>query len=283
MSSEAQHSAKACPDQCLVLEDLDTGWEGGCFGLQNYPSETQEQCRSNCCADAACEVWQFSYTGCWRGKGHYCRDGQGLNTHRPENLRLVAAQRISHGTVKVVETSLDGKRCLGLKEEKYTSKMFEKDLISRCRRKCYSDTTCGIWQVANGTCWYGPSLLCRLTFKHGEWIAASERIRHECKDVAEDIGPFTNLVASVDFVLAMLLGLVVLVWIIWGCCCRRITRRRMKNSIDLQRDETMDEPFDSMIEANAENESFRDSFSETVGFMSCNRRDYDLDLEEADE
>merc|ERR1719240_689147 len=147
IASEPPHGTEGCPQQCLVLEDLSTGWEGGCYGLEQYPSETQEECRANCCADAACEVWQFSYTGCWRGKGHYCRNGQGFK-HRPENLRLVAAQRITHGTVKVLD-SLVGKRCLGLKEEKYYSTMFEKDLINRCRMKCYSDTSCSVWQVSN--------------------------------------------------------------------------------------------------------------------------------------
>merc|ERR1719262_112962 len=89
------HRRNPCPAQCGVIEDISTGWEGGCYGLQQYAQETKEDCRQNCCSDPDCEVWQFSYTGCWRGKGHYCRNGYGFE-RRPDNLRLVAAQRVVH-------------------------------------------------------------------------------------------------------------------------------------------------------------------------------------------
>lgn len=278
-SAGAQHGKEACPQQCLVLEDLDTGWQGGCHGLQNYPTETQEECRANCCADATCDVWQFSYTGCWRGKGHQCHDvsvedGQRtFRKHRPENLRLVAAQRIVHGTVNVVE-SLVGKHCLGLKEAEFKTNMFQEDLITRCRRKCYSDISCGIWQVANSTCFYGRSLICQSNIQPwAAWVVASERIRHECKDPTAGIGVFSNLVASVDFLLAMLLTSVVGLWLFWGCCLRSWSRRRMKNSFPAEREDSVE----GEVEANAEDATE----SERAQFMMCtnSRVDYD-DAEE---
>lgn len=265
--SEPQDGRKACSQQCLVVEDLATGWEGGCYGLQKYPSETQEECRANCCADAACEVWQFSYTGCWRGKGHNCLDGRGFQ-HRPENLRLVAAQRITHGTVKVLG-SLAGRKCLGLKEEKYFSSMFEEDLIDRCRTKCYSDTSCGTWQVANGTCLYGRALLCREDIRHAQWVVASEKIRHECNDGSE-MTPFSNVVAFTEFSCLMLLTLALGLCLVRGCTKDR-SRRFTKD--DFRQQESTDQPPDR--DAIYEED---DSFSEGQHFLShytstCSRAD----------
>merc|ERR1739848_42103 len=132
-----RHHPMACPGRCSVLEDFINGWEGWCYGLTQYPTETQEECQANCCTDATCVVWQFAYTGCWSGKGHYCRNGYSHGFQkRPESLKLMAAQRIVHGTIEVLE-DLAGQQCIGLKRDVFFSNISHEVLVQRCRLKCY--------------------------------------------------------------------------------------------------------------------------------------------------
>ncbi|CAE7657370.1 hypothetical protein AK812_SmicGene23378 [Symbiodinium microadriaticum] len=75
---------------CPVLGKLD-GKQ--CFGLDHDPNSTSiELCRSTCCADKACEVWQYNPEyGCWRGSPleckfsgrHFCFESRGEQLRMP--------------------------------------------------------------------------------------------------------------------------------------------------------------------------------------------------------
>lgn len=209
--------AEACPEQCAVLEDFSTGWEGGCYGLQQFKMDTKEECRQNCCSDPHCEVWQFSYTGCWRGKGHYCRDGYGFKK-RPDNLRLIAAQRIVHGTIEVVKKLKS--HCLGLKRNVFYSNMSLETLKNRCRLKCYSDTSCGVWQVVHDKCYYGAGYVCS-DYETAPQIYDGERIEHKCPGKGT-----VGQIAESSLYIVSGTALVLLIVLMSLACARRVSKQK---------------------------------------------------------
>jgi len=84
----------ACSADTANLNEL----RGQCFGLgsKKHPQEdTAEGCRSACCADESCGIWQWrSDSGCFYHKsGHGCKDANPLDFEKFDGKRKVMPDR----------------------------------------------------------------------------------------------------------------------------------------------------------------------------------------------
>lgn len=141
--------------RCQVIQDVANGWEGFCLGLQLLnSSSTMEFCRSTCCDDPKCEVWQWGNTreksGSSLGK---CSTGRGLEcqSERFDDFLVLAGQRISHGTVSEVIPLERHRWCRGVGMKQASVAPLSaagtyKSEVLQCRDACYEDAGCSIWE-----------------------------------------------------------------------------------------------------------------------------------------
>jgi len=137
----------------ILIKDHERGWPGLCTKLMNAKKyQSEEGCRSFCWNEPRCAVWQYvnhSNPGeCWVGFGEHCSSQQG----RATPITVQGAQRIMHGSVRVLK-NLAGWKINHL----YSLGMFksgdEQVSINRCKAWCYSDISCQYWQWGPGGCW----------------------------------------------------------------------------------------------------------------------------------
>jgi len=155
-----------CPKVSVLHDKNGEGWKNGCLGLKEYPKITSAMlCEKACKEDSNCAVWQYlkkidkpgaPKEGCWYGY-----PDQGCRTRGAEEIKkahgatdfqlyeeaLMAGQRLQHGTIKPIG-GVKGVEVAGL-TQKFTFEDKESDDLKkeRCKAICYSDITCGVWQV----------------------------------------------------------------------------------------------------------------------------------------
>lgn len=189
--------------RCQVIQDVANGWEGFCLGLQLLNrSTTPEDCRSQCCDDPHCEVWQWGNTRENSGeKLGKCSTGRGLEcqSERFDDFLVLAGQRISHGTVSETIQLEKGRWCrgLGMKQAEVhavSAVGTYKAEVLQCRDVCYQDSGCSIWEHSTKDgCWYGYSDRCSRSFSEAETMVAGERVARAC-------GPGVLLQEPTDYV-----------------------------------------------------------------------------------
>lgn len=168
------------------------------MGLQLLNASTsKEACRAACCADPACEVWQFStkrsdqrgeLMSCYTGKGFECR------SVRADDFLVYAGQRISHGTKLNPGWWCSGN---GMHKTEYSSRLSHHDKMERCRNACFFDTSCTHWQYSTVKgCWTGSHndgpLHCQQDTKHGDAVMDAQIFDGSCAGAGGDLG--TNFI-----------------------------------------------------------------------------------------
>mmetsp|Transcript_52414 Transcript_52414/g.93945 ORF Transcript_52414/g.93945 Transcript_52414/m.93945 type:complete len:681 (-) Transcript_52414:106-2148(-) len=143
-----------------VLDDTSAGWPGLCRQLVEMKGVNGTDCEANCRANPLCPSWQNSvYFSCWQGLGYDC--------FVRNNFMVRGAQRLQHGSVRVL-MNLTGWQIIGLyKAFDNAAGYFPnvEDAIKLCKHVCYSDIKCQYWTYApNFGCWvedatqeYGPN------------------------------------------------------------------------------------------------------------------------------
>eukprot|EP00931_Biecheleriopsis_adriatica_P025779 TRINITY_DN15759_c0_g1_i1.p1 TRINITY_DN15759_c0_g1~~TRINITY_DN15759_c0_g1_i1.p1 ORF type:complete len:374 (+),score=55.36 TRINITY_DN15759_c0_g1_i1:16-1137(+) len=184
-----------------VLHDSKQGWPGRCLNLFQIDTVTSEsKCNTVCWGDARCSVWQFmnqtSPGQCWIGYGTDCD----MRNFASSSASVVAAQRLQHGSVRVL------KQILGTKVNNLFQIGFFKEgsqalSITRCRDWCYSNIACEYWQYSTtGGCFVDAPMLGRkgdktvqypLTTNGGvsanaQDMIAGEYLQHYCPPVEGD-------------------------------------------------------------------------------------------------
>jgi len=205
--------------RCQVIQDVANGWEGLCLGLQLQSSSTSpEACRSACCDDADCEVWQWGNTRensgselgmCYTGRGLECQ------SERFDNLLVLAGQRISHGTVSETIHLEKGRWCHGVGMKQADVRAVSpigtyKTEVLQCRDACYQDSACSIWEHSTSDgCWYGYSDECSRSFPEAATMVAGERVARAC-------GPGVQNQESTDYV--KVFGIIGFIAFLLFCC-----------------------------------------------------------------
>lgn len=180
-----------CTGECQAIQDVEDGWEGFCLGLEllNH-STTPALCRSACCADPNCEVWQWGNAredfgnalgSCFYGRGLEC------SSDRFDNFLVLAGQRISHGTVSETIKLELGIWCTGrgMRQAAGVAGLSAtgtyKQNVDECQKVCFQDPACSIWEhsTAKG-CWYGYSDECSVFAEGAQTMVAGERVARAC-------------------------------------------------------------------------------------------------------
>ena len=205
--------------RCQVIQDVANGWEGFCLGLQLLNSSTTpEDCRSKCCDDPHCEVWQWGNTRENSGeKLGKCSTGRGLEcqSERFDDFLVLAGQRISHGTVSETIQLEKGRWCrgLGMKQadvHAVSAVGTYKAEVLQCRDVCYQDSGCSIWEHSTQDgCWYGYSDRCSRSFEEATTMVAGERVARAC-------GPGVLVQEPTDYV--KVFGIISFVAFLLFCC-----------------------------------------------------------------
>jgi len=215
---------EACASHCQVLQDVQTGWEDHCLGLQLFnASTTAEECQQWCCNDPNCEVWQWgnkrdyasrnSLGQCYIGKGLEC------SSDRMDDFLVLAGQRqrIEHGSVdNTVKLDID-KWCTGAQMRQATGlnhlASFEQ-VVSDCREACYSDATCSIWEYSGSRgCWYGVADDCTARALDPGDMAAGEHVGRICGEsvsgsIHADYYMVFGILGAVAFLLTLVASIV---------------------------------------------------------------------------
>ena len=189
------------------------------MGLQlQSSSTTPEACRTICCDDADCEVWQWGnsrdHSGAKLGK---CYTGRGLEcqSERFDDFLVLAGQRISHGTVSETIRLEKGRWCrgVGMKQADVWAKSptgTYKTEVLQCRDVCYADSACSIWEHStNDGCWYGYSDECSRSFPEAKTMVAGERVARAC-------GPGVQTEEAIDYI--KVFGIIGFVAFLLFCC-----------------------------------------------------------------
>jgi len=177
-----------------VIRDVQYGWKGNCQGLRKLSdNSTAELCRSVCCQDLTCQVWQLSgmvfasETGqCWVGSGYACQ------SVRTDAYITLAGQRVSHGSV--VGTSLMSSEhgntwCTGLANTFTFAAAVVDDVVRtrRCQDVCHSDGSCDLWEYSTvDGCLYGSSSDSTCSndtsspYSYGSSMLGGERLARSC-------------------------------------------------------------------------------------------------------
>lgn len=176
-----------------VLDDTTSDWPGKCSGLVERKSIAGADCSKDCSRNPLCQSWQLTpFDSCWQGLGRDC--------FVRENFQPRSAQRLQHGSVRVL-MDLTGWQIVGLYKvfdnaEGYFPNV--KDAITFCKHVCYSDIRCQYWSYApNFGCWvedaslpYKPGYPLTLddAYRNTDFAldsVAGEYIQHYCE--ADDV------------------------------------------------------------------------------------------------
>eukprot|EP00928_Gymnodinium_smaydae_P099451 TRINITY_DN948_c0_g2_i1.p1 TRINITY_DN948_c0_g2~~TRINITY_DN948_c0_g2_i1.p1 ORF type:complete len:823 (-),score=129.79 TRINITY_DN948_c0_g2_i1:219-2624(-) len=142
---EANGDPAPC-EYSTVIEDSANGWPGQCRSmptLTNVPS-----CDESCEQNPECQSWSTSHSGT-------CYQGLGLNCYLPASWKPQRAQRLLHGTVRVL-MNMTGWQLQGLTKvwDPFGDGYFKTNYEStqHCKLACYSDIHCQYWSYSS---WYG--------------------------------------------------------------------------------------------------------------------------------
>jgi len=147
-------------------------------------------CEASCRANPNCPSWQNTpYISCWQGLGYDC--------FVRNNFQVRGAQRLQHGSVRVL-MNLTGWQIIGLYKVFDNAAGFfinTQDAVTFCKNVCYSDIRCQYWTYApNYGCWvqdasqnYGPSWPLTLESANRDTdyaldSVAGEYIQHFCPE-----------------------------------------------------------------------------------------------------
>mmetsp|Transcript_61601 Transcript_61601/g.144409 ORF Transcript_61601/g.144409 Transcript_61601/m.144409 type:complete len:490 (+) Transcript_61601:61-1530(+) len=187
-----------CRNQtALVLEDTQDGWPGQCEGMVKVTDlKGEETCQLRCMMSPLCSVWSIETTSdpegsptCWNGMlGTNCYTGKG-----PVPVR---AQRLQHGTYRVLMQTT-GVQVLGL-HTSFGGTVFNtwEEGAEHCKFECRSFLLCQYWQYSKtygcylempteGTVGYplttsGPFRSVRKDSEAAADVVAGEMLQHNC-------------------------------------------------------------------------------------------------------
>lgn len=140
-----------CRNQtAIVLEDTQDGWPGQCDGLVKITDlKGGETCQTRCMLTPLCSVWaiestsdRYGATTCWHGMlGYNC-------SYNPTGMRPIRAQRLQHGTYRVLMNSA-GVQLLGL-HNSFRGTVFKnwEEGAKHCKLECRSFLLCQFWQYS---------------------------------------------------------------------------------------------------------------------------------------
>lgn len=202
-------NSSTCPN-ITVLQEVSSGWYDACMGLKKFPDAgTAELCKATCVDDMHCSVWQLVNNSgtptCWSGStfhGCLARGGTDPNAPKVEKFEgdLLAGESLQHGFVKVV--SAGTAETMGLKHfvEKTGT---DEEKLERCKKICYTDCTCTVWQYGADGCWieHLPTFAKGETKPDSEWtkgMLGGETIEHTCPPYVEPEGlPWPWIIAGI--------------------------------------------------------------------------------------
>eukprot|EP00435_Cladocopium_sp_Y103_P047996 s1160_g14.t1 len=140
-----------CRNQtAIVLEDTQDGWPGQCDGMVKITNlKGGETCQTRCMLTPLCSVWaiesttdRYGATTCWHGMlGYNC-------SYNPTGMRPIRAQRLQHGTYRVLMNSA-GVQLLGL-HNSFRGTVFKnwEEGAKHCKLECRSFLLCQFWQYS---------------------------------------------------------------------------------------------------------------------------------------
>jgi hypothetical protein len=223
-------TSATCPN-ITVLEDVSSGWYDACLGLKKQmttddppvPISTAEACKATCVDDMHCSVWQLVKHNedpvCWSGSvfhGCLSRGSGDPNSKAVTTFEgdLVAGESLQHGFIKVVGPKTDA-QVMGLKH--FVEKTGEAaDRMERCKKICYTDTTCTVWQYGSDGCWVehkptNPAGDSKNDTKWLEGLLGGETVEHTCPPYVPEEGlPWPWIITGI------VLGLLALAAIIYA-------------------------------------------------------------------
>ncbi|CAE7573933.1 unnamed protein product [Symbiodinium necroappetens] len=187
-----------CRNQtAIVLEDTQDGWPGRCEGMVKVTDlKGEETCQLRCMMSPLCSVWSIETTSdasgspmCWNGMlGTNCYNGNG-----PTPVR---AQRLQHGTYRVLMQTT-GVQVLGL-HNSFGGTVYKtwEEGAQHCKFECRSFLLCQFWQYSKtygcyleipseGVVGYplttsGPFQSVRLDSEAAADVVAGEMLQHNC-------------------------------------------------------------------------------------------------------
>jgi len=187
-----------CRNQtAIVLEDTQDGWPGRCEGMVKVTDlKGEETCQLRCMMSPLCSVWSIETTSdpsgspmCWNGMlGTNCYNGNG-----PTPVR---AQRLQHGTYRVLMQTT-GVQVLGL-HNSFGGTVYKtwEEGAQHCKYECRSFLLCQFWQYSKtygcyleipseGVVGYplttsGPFRSVRLDSEAAADVVAGEMLQHNC-------------------------------------------------------------------------------------------------------
>lgn len=209
-----------CSGECRAIQDVKYGWEDFCLGLQLInQSTTPALCRSSCCTDPSCEVWQWgnqreqsgnSLGSCYTGRGLEC------SSDRFDNFLVLAGQKISRSTVSETIKLEIGRWCTGsgMRQAPHVTPLSAtgtyKNSVDECQKVCYGDARCSIWEHSTTKgCWYGYSDKCAAGIEGADTMVAGERVARAC-------GLGVSAQAPTDYVTVF--GIIGAVALLLTCC-----------------------------------------------------------------
>lgn len=213
-----------CTNKCTVLEDVQSGWESACIGLQvRNMSTTADACREVCCDDQDCEIWEWGNMRdiadnegmgiCYAGKGVSC------GGERLDNFLVLAGQRISHGSVRQTVDLEPGTWCVGpdmRQASNFTNEAgalagAQPSAVRACQQACFGDATCGLWEHSyTEGCWVGFAESCSSKDPASSTMVAGQQVEHVCGESGAN-----QKYADTDYV--MVFGIIAAVAFLMTC------------------------------------------------------------------